>query len=301
MSKGLTFLAVMCLIGVPILAAETATNLPSADTTLFQGTPDGNLGRTSTLIVGTTANGAVARALVRFPLAGIPSGARITSAELRIEVLRVPQMRTPEPAPLDVRRVELPWVEGESTDNLGGSPKPGETTWNSRSHGLATWGAPGGQVGVDVSADIRGTSSRSLVGLGSYSVPSTPALTQDVQHWLDDPDSNHGWMLMSHFEDRTATARRLGTREDAFSSTRLVIGFIVPPRLSIRLEKGQAILGFPRTAGAVHRIDYRDSLNPGPWTVLTNFPSQAGDGDNLAVDPSSGVPDAGRFYRLVLP
>jgi hypothetical protein len=301
MSYGLTFLAVIGLIGVPMLAAETVTNLPSADTSLFEGTPDGNLGRTTALIVGATANGAIGRALVRFPLAGIPSGARITSAELRFEVVRVPQMRTPEPSPLDVRRVELPWIEGDSSDNLGGQPNPGEPTWNSRSHGSTAWGEPGGQIGTDVSADIRGTSSRSLVGVGSYSVPSTPELVRDVQSWLDDPASNHGWMLMSRFEDRTATARRLGTREEPFSSTRLVIGFSVPPRLSIRLEEGAALLRFPRMAGAAHRVEFRDSLEGVPWSVLTNLPALPRDEEATATDRRSDLPSAGRFYRLVLP
>jgi len=287
--------------GLAPIHAGTVTNLPSADTTLFQYSPDGNMGRATTLVVGSTANGAPARALVRFPLAGIPRGARIISAELRIEVQRAPQMRRPEPSFLDVRRVEFPWVEGESSDNLGGPANLGEPTWNSRGHGSATWAEPGGRIGVDVSAEVHGTSSRSLVGVGSYTVPTTPDLVHDVQGWLDDPASNHGWMLMARLEDYTATARRIGAREDPVAAPRLVIGFIEAPMLSLGLESGATVLRFRRPAGSRHRIEYQDALGSAPWTILTNLPAQTVDGEALVSDERFEVLPAARFYRLVIP
>ena len=75
--------------------ADTVTLLPVADTTLFEQTPNNNLGANSTLAAGTTAGvsgpAAASRALLRFDVAAsIPTNAYLTSASVTIKVTKAP-------------------------------------------------------------------------------------------------------------------------------------------------------------------------------------------------------------------
>ncbi|MDZ4805125.1 MAG: FlgD immunoglobulin-like domain containing protein, partial [Candidatus Eisenbacteria bacterium] len=46
---------------------------------------------------------------------------------------------------------------------------------------------------------------------GPWTWPSTPELVADVQHWLDHPADNHGWIVIGN-EATSATAKRFGSR-----------------------------------------------------------------------------------------
>ena len=281
----------------------TVTNLPVADTTLFQYSPDGNLGAATTLVVGTTANGAAGRALLRFACTNIPPGAVIQSAELRFEVVKAPQMRPPEPSFFEVRRMLAPWQEGQGQDLLGAPAKAGEATWNSRAHGSIPWAAAGGRLDSEIAGTASGTSEL-VLRTGQYSVASTPPLVADVQRWVDQPESNHGWMLLSQSEAVQATARRLGSREEPFVAPRLVVSFTPPPPPPSVVAEARVDgfrLKFAALPGLAYRVEFRPDWSAGEWLNWTNLP--AGETAALVelVDPISADPPASRFYRVVIP
>src|SRR5207245_11043011 len=100
-----SLLAAACRCGVPtwiscalcsapcVSLAESVTLHPVADPTLYETTPNNNLGAHTDFIAGTTAGNAGQpfrnRALLKFDVTGqIPTGATITSASLTLLVAR---------------------------------------------------------------------------------------------------------------------------------------------------------------------------------------------------------------------
>jgi hypothetical protein len=133
------------------------------------------------------------------------------------------------------------WGEG---DNFATLPRNAaraglnEANWTHRFAGTsATWGAPGGQAGVDYVATR--SAAEFVYGAGfPYTFASTPRLVADVQSWLNQAESNFGWMLAVQNETTDFTARRFGSREDAFNAPSLNISFIRVPEPSAGMFLG---------------------------------------------------------------
>ncbi len=193
-------------------STPTTVNLnPSADTSLFELSPDSNMGSMSHIASGTIRTGQKSRALYSFNLSSIPSNATITSASLSIPVVIVPPGAPP--ATFGLHRMLQSWTEGNKSGNRGSTASTGEPTWNSRAKGSTSWGAPGGSAGSDFSASPA--ASVSVNGLGTYTFNSTDSLVADAQAWLANPSSNFGWMLLCQSEGVTKSARRFAARENA--------------------------------------------------------------------------------------
>jgi len=221
--NALRFLALLPAFFILNLNAETVTNSPVADTTLFEPNPTHNLGGHFDVSAGTTLSGPRARGLFHFDSAGqIPPSATITSVSLRLTVTRVPSGGGVTSL-FELRRVLRPWGEGNKTSSQGGVASAGEASWNDRLTGSAPWTAPGGQVGVDFSSTVSATAP--VAGFGNVTFVSGPGLVADVQAWLANSGTNFGWVLMSQSEDQLETARRFGSREDPNRAPQLVIEY----------------------------------------------------------------------------
>ncbi len=130
------------------------------------------------------------------------------------------------------------WGEGTTVPlnnpgGLGGPAAPGDATWNYRFAFDQPWGQPGGAPDVDYSS----ASSGAIIMYGPESSPyafeSTSEAVADVQFWLQHPESNFGWMLMTDFEDTPFTARRFASREDPLGrGPMLTIDYVVIPEPS---------------------------------------------------------------------
>jgi hypothetical protein len=205
------------IFGVSSLRGESISLPASRDATLFQVTSNNSAGGADFFISGTTQNRTRNRALLQFDIgSAIPAGSRITSVGLQLEVTRVPGDGF-EASLFGFHRVLQSWGEGDTivTDNMGGlgaPAAPGDATWQDRFFGGLPWSAPGGAAGIDYVTDFSG--SVFLFGTDVYQVEGTPNMISDVQFWLDNPDSNHGWMLISTSEDLPFTARRFASSED---------------------------------------------------------------------------------------
>jgi hypothetical protein len=97
-------------------------------------------------------------------------------------------------------------------------------TWLST--GLENWSTPGGAPSFDFHHAASGMTRIT----GSVLIFDNQAgLRQDVQYWLANGVSNHGWMLMATDETRWNSLRRFGSLEDTATAPRLTITYTTPP------------------------------------------------------------------------
>jgi hypothetical protein len=203
----LVCLACLSAASLPAFAALLSLS-PVADTSLFQGNPDNNLGGHTNFAVGTMANGSVSRGLLRFDPTGlIPIDAIINSVTLTLRVTA----SASQSATFELHPALVSWGEGTKTGQTGAAATAGEATWNARFASTTLWETPGGLAGTDFAT---GSSASALAGATTLVFNSTPGLVLDVQNWLNDPASDFGWLLMSQSESILNTARRFGSRED---------------------------------------------------------------------------------------
>ncbi len=205
---------------------DSAVLVASRDNTLYEN-PAGSRsnGAGQYLFAGRDDNGQRKRGLLLFDVAasGIPSGSTVTWAVL---TLNMSKSRAGAET-VELRRALKAWGEGVSNapDNEGGgaTATPGDATWLHTSFDSGLWDTPGGDF-----ADAA--SAVAAVDLpGPYTWASTPAMVADVQMWLDQSQSNFGWLLLGNESTRT-TAKRFDSRESTTTANRpvLEIGYTGP-------------------------------------------------------------------------
>ena len=134
-------------------------------------------------------------------------------------------------------------------------------------------------------------------GVGTYHFEFTPELVDDVRGWVNDPDSNFGWLLKSNNEETIFTARRFASRENPDFPPQLDLEYVVPPAISSARQFGnQFQLSFTPWTGEGYAVQYRDSLTSGSWQTLTNL-GIATNAAPLTVFDTVALPQ--RFYRVV--
>jgi hypothetical protein len=197
--------------------AETVTLAPERDNTLYRD-PVGSLsnGAGEHLFAGGTARGGVRRGLLAFDVAaGVPAGATITGADLTLHMSRsITGARD-----VSLHRVLADWGEGASDafgeEGIGAESTPGDATWIHTFFNTGFWTIEGGDRVAAPSA------ARSVEGPGRYTWSSTPELVADVQAWLDDPTTNHGWMVVG--DEQPGGAKRFDSREHRDETVRPVL------------------------------------------------------------------------------
>jgi hypothetical protein len=202
--------------------ADVAILVAARDNTLIES-PSGESsnGAGPAIFAGRTAQplNSIRRALLAFDLSGaIPAGAVIESVMLELELT----VSNDAPAILSLHRVLRAW--GEGTSSSGGGPGAPATmndaTWIHSFYDSDFWAQPGGDFDATASAETEvGPADR-------YYWVSTPEMVADVQSWLDDPTSNHGWILIGE-EQAPKTVKRFESRESPHTAgqPRLVVEF----------------------------------------------------------------------------
>ena len=275
------------------LSAAEVTLTASADTGIHESAPDNNMGGNSFVSAGSNGALSPARALFQFDLAGIPSGATIVRVQLRLSVTGLPFSFATDSV-FGLHRLNQSWGEGQGIGQLGSPAQKGEATWNARFYPEVLWSAPGGATAADFGS---AESSTGLIsGLGDYTFPSTPALVADVQSWLDSPESNHGWILISESEGISRTARRFGSRESS-SPPQLTVEFTSPLRIDLITSDADGIqIQFTAEPGFNYTVQFKETLESTEWFTLTDFLPQSETTTLVATDSPDGPQ---RFYRLV--
>lgn len=269
----------------------------TADTTLFQTTPGNNLGGSDTLIVGANARGDRNRALVRFDLRGpVPTNAAVLAVSVSFNVVNA-NSNAP-PVTLALHRLLRSWSEGTKTGNNGAPAGAGESTWNHRSTPDQAWSQPGAAARDDFAATA--SASVEVTSLGEIVFSGSTQLALDVQHWIEHPEENFGWLLVSDAEAVPQSTRRLASRENTNHPPALHLEYKVPEDEVRIVEFGIGgkffLLHLDLEPGREHVVQFKTSLTEEHWTDLKHFPASPVFSHFVVADELEG--NTRRFYRL---
>ena len=227
---------------------STVTLPPVRDNTLIEDATGAVSNGAGDIFTGQNGNGnLVRRGLLAFDVAGsIPAGAIIQSAAL---TLYVTQTQVGDQV-VELHRVLADWGEAGSTGNgTGGPAQPGDATWLHTFYDTQFWDVAGGDFSPIVTA-------AQTVGAPDnyYSWNATEQMIADVQAWLDDPQSNFGWLLQT--DEAQNSAKRFASREATDPAIRpvLTIAFQDPPAPTILVSDAMVIEGDAGVATATFNL-----------------------------------------------
>ena len=213
--------ALVLIIAPATVRGETVMLEPTKDNTLYESATGALSNGAGPVIfagrVGPTTGQLIRRALLAFDITGnIPPGSTVDSVILTLNMsLTVSGSQT-----VSLHRVLADW--GEGTSNIGGGNVPGtgggggapsttgDATWIHTFFDTSFWINPGGDFSETISA------SQDVASLGPYTWGPTTDMRADVQSWLDQPETNLGWILIGN-EDSGSTAKRFDSRENSVS------------------------------------------------------------------------------------
>jgi hypothetical protein len=174
------------------------------DNTLYEDV-DGALsnGAGTKFFAGMSSTNKRRRGLIKFDIAsaGIPTGATIKSATLRMSVV------TGSTAKVNVSLYPAlaEWGEGTSLapgdETAGGASTTGDATWIHTFYPTSTWQVAGGDYSPNSSGAIIVDTPKRVTYSGK------PGMLADVTNWLRNPSSNHGWFIVSDGEMKTFASR----------------------------------------------------------------------------------------------
>lgn len=211
-------------------AQSTQVSLPAVlDATIYN--PDGDNvadGQGEYIWTSVLASGVKRRALLKFDLSVIPSGATVTEARLEIY-----QSRAQNTHDVSAHRLLAAWGEGPSNGGSQGAGAPaqaGDVTWKHRFYPSTLWASYGGDFVATPSASILVEASSQWFSWLSRPLDQggpSPLLAEDVQRWIGDPAQNHGWILIGD-ESVDQNAKRFQSTENGASPPRLIVIFSQP-------------------------------------------------------------------------
>jgi hypothetical protein len=218
--------------------------------------------------IGDNGGATIRRGLMRFNFSAIPAGSTITSVTLR---LYMSQTQSGSQS-VGLHRCSLAWTEGTAFafGGAGTNAGIGDSTWNYQVYPTVPWPTPGGAFAATASA------TKAVSAVGFYSWSSTAALVADVQSWVNNPASNHGWVLKGN-EAASTTVKRFESREAAANQPLLVVNYLPPSTVPLEFRSAGrfdgadlAILLSQWGAGASSPADLTDDgvVNGGDLAVL---------------------------------
>jgi hypothetical protein len=218
--------------------------------------------------IGDNGGATIRRGLMRFNFSAIPAGSTITSVTLR---LYMSQTQSGSQS-VGLHRCSLAWTEGTAFafGGAGTNAGIGDSTWNFQVYPTVPWPTPGGAFAATASA------TKAVSAVGFYSWSSTAALVADVQSWVNNPASNHGWVLKGN-EAASTTVKRFESREAAANQPLLVVNYLPPSNRPADLNSSGTVDGADLAillsqwgAGASSPADLTDDglVNGGDLAVL---------------------------------
>lgn len=310
------------LIGcTKILPAAQVTLTPVADTSLWQGATNHNLGGSDLLPVGAAGDntgGAQSRLLIKFDVAmALPTNAVIESATLTLQVVHGPGPSTAHTANFDGYKILNDWGEGNKSYTNSLSPMTstqvataGEATWTHRFFGddNARWIEPGGAIyDQDFSETADFSFFTHIDSQYTYVIPLNSSGIKSVQDWLADPANNFGWVIrIADQNPAWWTARQVASREYADPAERpqLTINYSTsqpdPPQIESIVRAGsQLTIRFGAQANVIYRPQFRPFVDTAAWTDLPDLGPLGAAGNLEFSDDLTGI--ATRFYRVIVP
>lgn len=209
------------------LPSSTAVLPASKDNTLYEsetGMLSNGVGQhVFAGVTGGKVGNLQRRGLVAFDLQStLPDGATIISATLELNMSRTAVGEKS----ISLHKVDKSWGEGASDaageEGAGATAAEGDATWMYTYFNTGMWDTAGGDF------DAAPSAATTVGAVGQYSW-SSAKMTADLQGWLDDSESSHGWLLKGD-ESGGASAKRFDSREhsDAANHPNLTVTYIVP-------------------------------------------------------------------------
>jgi hypothetical protein len=243
-------LALTLALAVPAVADEVTLD-SGKDNTIYES-DTGHLSNALGLNLFAGSNGAgggnrVTRALIAFDLSEIPDGSTIQSAELIIQVDKTRNAGT-----LQLHKVSQDWGEGTSGASFPGSTggggggddaTTGDATWIHTFSDNTFWTSAGGDF------DPIFSDSVAVSGTGSYSFDDAE-LAVDLQSWLDNPETNFGWLIRQSNESTTAI--RFTSFQNGGTLPMLDVAFVPEPGAIGTLAAALTLLILRRGIGRRH-------------------------------------------------
>lgn len=249
----ITAIAAVIVVHAGDAAAEILSFTPLRDTTIFADSDDTASSAGEAAFAGNTASGLARRALFAFDLSTVPAGSQVVSATFSISVDRAAGGQHA----MTLHRLLADWGTGGSNGGTNGGGTlalAGDATWSHRFYADDTrqWRDGGGDpvpggwfVGAPSASTVIADAGRytwtDVVG------SSGASLAQDVQGWLDAPDTNFGWILVGD-ESVSRSAKRFASSEASLASLRptllLEITPVPEPSTYALMFAGVAMLGF---------------------------------------------------------
>lgn len=179
------------------------------DNSLYADRPSNSNGASPYLYAGATGE-SLRRALIQFDLNEIPTGSSVTNVSLQLTV----NQAGPPAVDQDVyrlHRLNKDWGEGSvvapEPGGFGEAAQAGNATWIDNFFQQSQWDSPGGDFVAESSSQTATSRNR-----GDTVTFSSERMAQDVQAWLDNPNTNFGWILIGE-EEGTRNARRFVSSE----------------------------------------------------------------------------------------
>jgi hypothetical protein len=242
------FLALLTLAWHQTAQAQTASIPADLDNTLYYDTAGAvSNGLGTQMVVGRTLGrfstvAAPRRGLLRFNVAAfVPPNATIVNAELTMNCSK--SINGPQRVYLHRMNPSAEWGEGNSnaSSNVGqgAAAAPGDATWLHRMYPDSFWTASG----ADGDYDSNSSQSTNIVGLGTVTWNTNANMVSDVQHWLDNPTENNGWILKGDEVDSSTTVL-LRTREHFSPSDQPTLSVTFLPSVSVSDDGGDRPVDF---------------------------------------------------------
>jgi len=278
--------AVLAWISGAVIRAELVQLNPIKDNTLYEKSDSLSNAVGIGVFAGRTGDGHIVRGVMAFDLRSIPPGSTIQAVSLTLRQTNS-NNNTPLARTVSLYRLAKNWGEGTSAASLGGGggggggpATAGDATWLHTFFNTELWENPGGDFAAQASGSIE------VSGNGDYVWRSAGMMT-DVQHWVDNRESNFGWLLRGD-ENAVGAAKRFGSRESD-SSPVLLVQF-TPLHNGKELSHAVYFPQFANGEGLSSRISL---LNPDAENrVFARVVIRADDGRPFAVVLNgSNVPD----------
>lgn len=208
------FTACIAATFCPITFAEETTLIPIKDNTIIEDAP--NLSNGMGLFfyagrIGNNGGNTVRRGLIAFDLSTIPANAVVESATLELQLFNIGAGASD--GIITLHKLLSDWGESDSlsTGGVGDGAEPGDATWDNTFHPDQLWNVPGGDFIKSASA------SQATPFSGSHTWGPTQQLTSDVQSWIDQPETNFGWLVLGD-ESGSRTTRAFASRQSNLQS-----------------------------------------------------------------------------------
>ena len=229
-STAISAAQVECLECRALLSNVTIDLNPSQDGTLYED-PEGAKANGAGIYFFTGPNATASRrGVIQFDIASmVPEGSVITDVTLTLHNSGgIAKTRN-----VFLHPITTEWSTGASDAGRGeyGGTKSqtGDATWLHSFHEGQQWASPGG--------DYDGTSAATLVTKPGYYDWSDDRMVDIVQQWLDEPETNNGWLIRSN--ENARSVKRFDSSEHHNPARRPVLTITYEPPVELSYIEGR--------------------------------------------------------------